>query len=163
MPPARMRGDGRKAKNPKKTMARLLGYMKPYTAVLVIVVVCICLTAIAQSISSKSLEYIIDDYPDENKYKNYIYFLISGGEIVYVGQANNGFYRRIKEHKRHFEFYNYVILELIDNDNVNDIEYFWINKCNPILNGILTPWEKYHCKSKMGFNGTVNDVLNYAK
>ena len=28
MPPARMRGDGRKAKNPAKTLARLLGYLK---------------------------------------------------------------------------------------------------------------------------------------
>lgn len=112
---------------------------------------------------NKIREYIIDEYPDENRDKNYICFLIISGEVVYVGQANNGFYRRIKEHKRHLEFYNYVILELNDNDNVNDVEYFWINKCNPILNGILTPWEKYHCKSKMGFNGTVNDVLNYIK
>ena len=31
MPPAKMRGDGRKAKNPKKTFLRLLSYLKPYT------------------------------------------------------------------------------------------------------------------------------------
>ena len=30
MPPVRMRGDGRKAKNPRKTLLRLLSYMKPY-------------------------------------------------------------------------------------------------------------------------------------
>ena len=62
MPPVRMRGDGRKAKNPKKTLTRLLGYMKPYRNTLVIVVVCILLAAFAQAASSKSLEYIIDDY-----------------------------------------------------------------------------------------------------
>ena len=30
MPPVRMRGDGRKAKNPKNTLLRILGYMKKY-------------------------------------------------------------------------------------------------------------------------------------
>ena len=41
MPPARMRGDGRKAKNPKNTLLRLLSYLKNYTGVLLIVFVCI--------------------------------------------------------------------------------------------------------------------------
>ena len=57
-----MRGDGRKAKNPKKTLGRLLSYMKPYAPILALVVVCICVTAFTQALSSKSLEYIIDDY-----------------------------------------------------------------------------------------------------
>ena len=30
MPPAHMRGDGRKAKDPKKTLLRLLSYLKHY-------------------------------------------------------------------------------------------------------------------------------------
>ena len=30
MPPVKMRGDGRKAKDPKKTILRLLGYMRKY-------------------------------------------------------------------------------------------------------------------------------------
>ncbi len=62
MPPVRMSGDGRKAKNPKKTIARLLGYMKPYRKTLVVVVLCILFAAFAQAASSKSLEYIFDDY-----------------------------------------------------------------------------------------------------
>ena len=62
MPPVRMSGDGRKAKNPKKTLGRLFGYMKPYRKTLVVVVICILLAAFAQAASSKSLEYIIDDY-----------------------------------------------------------------------------------------------------
>ena len=62
MPPVRLRGDGRKAKNPKKTLARLLGYMKPYRKSLIVVVLCILLAAFAQAASSKSLQYIIDDY-----------------------------------------------------------------------------------------------------
>ena len=37
MPPVRMRGDGRKAKNPKKTLLRLLSYMKPYLPTLGVV------------------------------------------------------------------------------------------------------------------------------
>ena len=40
MPPVHMKGDGRKAKNPKKTLTRLLSYMKPYWAVMILVVVC---------------------------------------------------------------------------------------------------------------------------
>ena len=37
MPPVRMRGDGRKAKNPAKTFLRLLGYMKNYIPILLVV------------------------------------------------------------------------------------------------------------------------------
>ena len=62
MPPVPMRGDGRMAKNPKQTIARLLGYMKPYRKTLVVVVICILLASFAQAASSKSLEYVIDDY-----------------------------------------------------------------------------------------------------
>ena len=36
-----MRGDGRKAKDPKKTLLRLLSYMKKHIPVLVLVLVCI--------------------------------------------------------------------------------------------------------------------------
>ncbi len=62
MPPVRMRGDGRKAKNPKKTLLRLLSYMKPYRATLIVVVLCILLASFAQAASSKSIQYVIDDY-----------------------------------------------------------------------------------------------------
>ena len=34
-PPAKMRGDGRKAKDPKKTLVRLLSYMKKHLPTLV--------------------------------------------------------------------------------------------------------------------------------
>ena len=62
MPPVRMKGDGRKAKDPKKTILRLLGYMKPYRATLIVVVACILLASFAQAASSKSIQYVIDDY-----------------------------------------------------------------------------------------------------
>ena len=39
-PPGRMRGDGRKAKNAKKTLLRLLGYMRKHIPTLVIVLIC---------------------------------------------------------------------------------------------------------------------------
>ena len=47
MPPVKMRGDGRMAKDPKKTLLRLLSYLKPHTPVLCIVLLCIFLTAFA--------------------------------------------------------------------------------------------------------------------
>ena len=37
MPPIRMKGDGRKAKNPKKTLTRLLSYMKPHRNAVILV------------------------------------------------------------------------------------------------------------------------------
>ncbi len=61
MPPVRMRGDGRKAKDPKKTLSRLLGYLKPYTGRLIGMVVCIVLATVASVASNKSLSYLIDD------------------------------------------------------------------------------------------------------
>ena len=57
-----MRGDGRMAKNPKKTIARLLSYMNQYRATMAVVIVCILLTAVAQVAASKSLEYVVEDY-----------------------------------------------------------------------------------------------------
>ena len=57
-----MRGDGRKARDPKKTLLRLLSYMKPYRLTLVVVFACIILTALAQTAGSKSLQYVVDDY-----------------------------------------------------------------------------------------------------
>ena len=52
MPPMRMKGDGRKAKNPKKTLARLLSYLKPYIGTMILVVICILLGSLATALSS---------------------------------------------------------------------------------------------------------------
>ena len=63
MPPVRMRGDGRKAKNPRKTLLRLLGYMKPYLPTLGVVLLCIIANAIAQTAGSRSLgTLVLKDY-----------------------------------------------------------------------------------------------------
>ena len=62
MPPVRMRGDGRKAKDPKKVLLRLLSYMKQYIPVLIVVLLCILGSAIAQTTGSKSLGALVDDY-----------------------------------------------------------------------------------------------------
>ena len=62
MPPVRMRGDGRKAKNPGKTMLRLLGYMRKYIPILILVLLCIVVTAIAQTTGSQSIGTLVDDY-----------------------------------------------------------------------------------------------------
>ena len=62
MPPVRMRGDGRKASNPKKTLLRLLSYLKKYTLTLVLVLVCILLASVAQAQGSRALGPLVDDY-----------------------------------------------------------------------------------------------------
>ena len=62
MPPARMRGDGRMAKNPKKTFFRLLSYLKRHMAVLLIVLACILVHAFAQIRGSTALGDLVDDF-----------------------------------------------------------------------------------------------------
>ena len=62
MPPIRMKGDGRKAKDPKKTLLRLLGYMKPYRGTMVLVVICILVGSLATALSSYSLDPLINNY-----------------------------------------------------------------------------------------------------
>ena len=62
MPPVKMRGDGRKAKNPKQTISRLLSYLGTYKKTLVVVIICIILNAIAQAASSSSLGTLVDNY-----------------------------------------------------------------------------------------------------
>ena len=62
MPPARMRGDGRKAKNPKVTLLRLLSYLKHYTGTLFVVVLCIFVAAYATTRGSTALGRLVDEY-----------------------------------------------------------------------------------------------------
>ena len=62
MPPVRMRGDGRKAKDPKKTLLRLLKYMLPHAPKLVLVFGCIILTAVAQTRSTTAIGTLVDDH-----------------------------------------------------------------------------------------------------
>ncbi len=62
MPPARMRGDGRMAKDPKKTLFRLLSYLKRHIGVLVIVMLCIVAAAFAQTTGSTALGRMVDEF-----------------------------------------------------------------------------------------------------
>ena len=61
MPPM-PRGDGRKAKDPKKTISRLLRYLKPYRASMAVVAVCIVINAVASTRSSEAVGSLVDDY-----------------------------------------------------------------------------------------------------
>ena len=62
MPPVKMRGDGRMAKNPKQTISRLLSYMARYKGTLAVVGVSVVFSAVAQAASSASLGALVDDY-----------------------------------------------------------------------------------------------------
>ena len=62
MPPVRMRGDGRKAKDPKKTFGRLLKYLMQYKVRVIIVLLCIFTAALVSAISSTALGQLVDDY-----------------------------------------------------------------------------------------------------
>ena len=98
MPPVKMRGDGRKAKNPKKTFSRLLGYLLKYRLTMIVVIVCIILTALAQTTSSRSLGTLIDDYirpllgSQTPNYAPLIRYLIMIGLIYLVGMVSSFLY-----------------------------------------------------------------------
>ena len=62
MPPIRMRGDGRKAKDPKKTFLRLLQFMLKYKFTLLSVIACIFITAYAQISGSTALGKLVDNF-----------------------------------------------------------------------------------------------------
>jgi len=62
MPPVRMRGDGRKAKDPKKTIGRLFGYLMQYKLVLLVVLLCIFASAYASTTGSTALGKIVDNF-----------------------------------------------------------------------------------------------------
>ena len=98
MPPIRMKGDGRKAKNPKKTITRLLSYLKPYRVRMIVIVICILLSSLATALSSYSLDPLINKYiapltgqldPD---YMPLIRFLILMGAIYLLGTVSSFLY-----------------------------------------------------------------------
>ena len=62
MPPVKMRGDGRMAKDPKKTLFRLLSYLKKHIAVLAVVLLCILVAAYATITGSTALGRLVDDF-----------------------------------------------------------------------------------------------------
>ena len=62
MPPVKFSKDGRKAKDPKKTLLRLLGYMKHYIPNLLAVLVCIVISAIASTRGSENIGNLVDDF-----------------------------------------------------------------------------------------------------
>ncbi len=62
MAPPRMRGDGRKAKNPGKTLLRILSYLKAYIPNLIAVMVCIYVAAQVQTTSNENVGKLVDNY-----------------------------------------------------------------------------------------------------
>ena len=98
MPPMRMKGDGRKAKDPKKTLLRLLSYMKPYRGTMVLVVLCILMGSLATALSSYSLDPLIEDYikpltgQENPNFAPLIRFLIGMGVIYLLGIVSSFLY-----------------------------------------------------------------------
>ena len=62
MPPPRMMGDGRKAKDPKKTLVRLLKYLLQYKFHILMVLLCIFAHALVHSRSAVMLGTLVDEY-----------------------------------------------------------------------------------------------------
>ena len=61
-PPHRMHGPYKKARDPKKTLFRILSYLKHYIPNLLTVMVCIVASAIASTVGSTALGSLVDDY-----------------------------------------------------------------------------------------------------
>ena len=95
MAPPKMRGDGRKAKNPKKTFFRLLSYLKHYSVSLILVALCIFAAAFAQTQSSTALGNLVDDFilpmvaEGSQDFAPLKAFLIQLGIIFVIGLVSN--------------------------------------------------------------------------
>jgi len=98
MPPIRMKGDGRKAKDPKKTLLRLLSYMKPYRGTMVLVVLCILIGSLATALSSYSLDPLINNYiapltgQENPDFMPLIRFLMGMGVVYVLGIVSSFLY-----------------------------------------------------------------------
>ena len=98
MPPIRMKGDGRKAKDPKKTLLRLLSYMKPYRGTMILVIICILLGSLATALSSYSLDPLINNYikpltgQENPDFMPLIRFLIGMGIVYALGIVSSFLY-----------------------------------------------------------------------
>ena len=93
-PPHRMMGDGRMAKDPKKTFVRLLGYMLQYKFHVLMVLVCIFAYALVQSRSAVMLGTLVDEYilpmvaSGSVDFGPILQFLLQMGLIFLVGIAS---------------------------------------------------------------------------
>lgn len=85
----------------KKTLGRLFSYMKNYKATLVIVVICILLSAIASAASSLFLQTLIDDYivpmlgMDSPVFTGLIKALAAIGAVYIIGIISTLLYNRL--------------------------------------------------------------------
>ena len=75
--------------------------------------------------------------------KQCIYFIICNGYCVYVGQSTN-INCRIATHKRHLVFDKVIIQILMEDDDMNLAERYWIQRILPPLNGSFVPFENRH-------------------
>ena len=95
MPPVRFSKDGRKAKNPKKTLLRLLGYMRKHIPTLLLVMVCIVVSAFAQTRGSENIGKLVDDYilpmveSGSTDFQPLLKYLIGIGCIFAAGMVSN--------------------------------------------------------------------------
>lgn len=77
----------------------------------------------------------------------YIYMLVHNNRIIYVGQTNVGYTKRLEVHKRHVVFDYVILINLFrkrHDSRVNKVEQFWIKITSAKLNGFLVPFENQH-------------------
>ena len=89
------------AKIDTKTLKRLLTYMKPYRSTMIVVTICILLSAVAGAVSSMFLQTLIDSYivpllgMDEPVFTGLIRTLIVLAVIYLIGTLSTLFYNRL--------------------------------------------------------------------
>ena len=96
MPPVRHHGGPqRMAKDPKKTLLRMLSYLKKYVGILVLVIGCIVMAAVAQTASSTALGNLVDDFilpmvaSGSTDFEPLKAFLVQLGLILLAGMVAN--------------------------------------------------------------------------
>jgi ATP-binding cassette subfamily B protein len=83
------------AKDPKKTLLRMLSYLKKYVGILVLVIGCIVMAAVAQTASSTALGNLVDDFilpmvaSGSTDFEPLKAFLVRLGLILLAGMVAN--------------------------------------------------------------------------
>ena len=87
----------------------------------------------------------MDDYLKE---EYFVYFLLDGEEIVYVGKSIN-YHQRLKAHSKNKKFDSYYLLKCKNEKEMDILEFDFIVKFEPKYNSVLPASEYYFSVNKI--------------
>ncbi len=87
-----------------------------------------------------------------------VYFLVGGGEVVYIGQSSR-LPQRITDHRRNGVSFEQVFVVECQPDDLTSIEYRYIGQIRPPLNRQLAPVVPADTPWMKRYNVYIGDVI----